>query len=115
MGEHSQVFSLRFSADTNQVWPALKRAVDDMDGAKRGSADDTGRQLTFTTGVTLTSWGEEMQATVVPVGDDASEVQVHGTPTGTFLTTKVGEEMHANTVEKRLRRALEDQLRTAGT
>ena len=115
MGKYSQVFALQFEAPTEQVWSALKRAIDDMDGAKFGSANDDERQLEFSTGVTTTSWGEEMQATVAPVGESASEVRVSGKPKGTFLTTKTGEHMHANTIERRLRRAMEQQLATTST
>jgi hypothetical protein len=115
MGKYSQVFALQLQAATDEVWPALKRAIDDMDGAKLGSVNDEERQLSFSTGVTLTSWGEHMTAKVVPAGDTASDVQVRGKPTGTFLTTKVGEQVHASTIERRLRRAMDDQLRTAAT
>jgi hypothetical protein len=112
MGKDSQVFALQLQADTDQVWPALKRAIDDMDGAKLGSVNDDERELSFSTGFTLTSWGEHMTAKVVPAGAAVSDVQVRGKPTGTFLTTKVGEQMHASTIERRLRRALDEQLHT---
>ena len=56
MGKYSQVFALQFQAGADEVWPALKRAIDEMDGAKRGSVNDDERQLSFSTGVTLTSW-----------------------------------------------------------
>ena len=66
MGKYTQVFTLHYDADPDRVWAALQRAVDDMDGARLGSVRQAARALEFETGVTLTSWGEVLQATVEP-------------------------------------------------
>lgn len=74
--------ALPFQAGTDQVWPVLARAIDDMDGARGDSENESELHVEFSTGVTLTGWGEQMTATVVSTGD-GSEVQVRGQPTGT--------------------------------
>ena len=113
MGKYGQVFTLQFPTGPDRVWTALKLAVDDMDGAKSGTVHEGERRLEFSTGVTLTSWGEEMEASVGSAGTGAAEVQVRGKPKGTLLTTKAGEVVHANTVERRLRRGVEEHLASA--
>lgn len=109
MGKYSQAFSFDVAAPPDAAFAALRRAVDAMDGASFGTADDSARSLEFTTGVTLTSWGEQMRATVTesPAG---STIRVDGKPTGTFLTTKWGEDAHGRTIEKRLRSGMDEVL-----
>ena len=60
------MFTLHYDADPDRVWAALQQAIDDMDGARLGPVRQDGRELEFETGVTLTSWGEFLQATVEP-------------------------------------------------
>jgi hypothetical protein len=38
------------------------------------------------------------------------EMNMDGKPTGTFLTTKWGEDVHGRTVEKRLRSGMDEAL-----
>ncbi len=109
MGKYSQAFSFEVAAPPDAAFAALRRAVDGMDGATFGTADDSARSLEFSTGVTLTSWGERMKATVAESAG-GSKVQVEGKPTGTFLTTKWGENVHGRTVEKRLRSGVDEAL-----
>lgn len=110
MGKYGQAFALEFNTDADRLWSALKRAIDDMDGAKLGTVDEDSRELEFSTGVTLTSWGEELKAAVAPNPGGGAEIQVGGKPKGTFLTTKWGEEVHARTIEGRLKNGVEAQL-----
>ena len=107
MGKYAQAFSFEVAAPPDVAFAALRRAVDTMDGASFGAADDGARSLEFTTGVTLTSWGEQMRATVTE-SPGGSQVQVDGKPKGTFLTTRWGEDVHARTIERRLRSGMND-------
>lgn len=109
MGKYSQAFAFEIAAPPDAAFAAVRRAIDAMDGASFGTADDSARSLEFTTGVTLTSWGEQMRATVA-ASQGGSTVQVDGKPTGTFLTTKWGEDVHARTIEKRLRSGIDSAL-----
>lgn len=109
MGKYSQAFSFEVAAPPETAFAALRRAVEGMDGASFGTSDDVARSLEFSTGVTLTSWGEQMRATVAE-SSGGSTVQVDGKPTGTFLTTKWGEDVHGRTVEKRLRSGMDEAL-----
>ncbi len=109
MGKYSQAFSLEVTAPPDVAFAALRRAVDEMDGASFGISDDAARSIEFRTGVTLTSWGEQMRATVTE-SQGGSTVQVDGKPTGTFLTTKWGEDVHGRTIEKRIRSGMDDAL-----
>ncbi|MGR4880666.1 hypothetical protein ACIPUC_14795 [Streptomyces sp. LARHCF249] len=102
MGKYTQAFTLRQQGDPDEVWLALQKTVDDMDGAKLGSVDDHVRTLEFSTGATSTSWGQELQARVEAGPHGGSEVHVRGNPKGTFLTTKWGEKVHADKVRRHL-------------
>ncbi len=112
MGKYSQVFELEFDAPADDVWSALRSGLQDLDGGKLENVDDGDQACEFSTGVSLTSWGEYMRAEVEG-GARAASVSVSGIPKGTFLTTKWGEEIHAKVVEKRLRDAIEKHLATA--
>lgn len=57
----------------------------------------------------MTSWGEHMIAQVTP-GAVGCEVTVRGRPKGSFLTTKVGERLHAREVRNDLDRAIRNAL-----
>ena len=104
------MFTLHYDADPDRVWAALQQAIDDMDGARLGPVRQDGRELEFETGVTLTSWGEFLQATVEPGSQPGTHVQVRGKPKGTFLTTTWGEKLHANTIEQRLDKGIRAEL-----
>ena len=67
MGRYTQVFTLELAAPPEEAWRALIDAVDNMDGAKLGQRDESARHLSFSTGVTVSSWGQELDAVVRPV------------------------------------------------
>ena len=107
MPDEQELFTIDYPArDAEAVWSALKRALATMDLAEANDADRTAR---FSTGVSLTSWGENMLARVDPAGSGA-RVTVRGRAKGSFLTTKWGEELHAREVEKDLRTSIDDAL-----
>jgi len=73
-------------------------------------ADEDNLTARFSTGVSLTSWGENMLARVEPGSAGGARVVVRGRAKGSFLTTKWGEDVHANAVEKDLRTSIDDAL-----
>lgn len=107
MGTYDQVFDFETDADPDRAFAALRTAVENMDGGHLGDTDESARELTFSTGVTMTSWGEELQAAVTSSATGA-RIEVRGEPKGTLLSTKWGEDIHAQTIEKRLRKAYDE-------
>ncbi len=107
MPDEQELFTIDYPArDPDAVWNATKRALATMD---MQDADDSRRTARFSTGVSLTSWGENMLASVDGAGDGA-RVTVRGRAKGSFLTTKWGEDLHATGVEKDLRSSIDDAL-----
>jgi len=107
MPDEQELFTIDYPArDPDAVWAALKRALATMD---LRDADDGQRTARFSTGVSLTSWGENMIARVDQAGS-GSRVTVRGRAKGSFLTTKWGEDVHAMGVEKDLRTSIDDAL-----
>jgi len=107
MPDEQELFTIDYPArDVDAVWNALKRALATMD---LRDADDANQTARFTTGVSLTSWGENMIARVDEAATGA-RVTVRGRAKGSFLTTKWGEDVHATGVEKDLRASIDDAL-----
>lgn len=94
-----------------EVWAALTRALATFDLKE---ADDATRTARFATGVSLTSWGENMLAAVADASGGGARLTVRGRPKGSFLTTGWGEDVHAGKVEKDLRTAVDDALVQTG-
>lgn len=108
MPTEQELFTIDYPArDPQVVWDALKRALATMDLEDPDEGTQTAR---FRTGVSLTSWGENMLATVDPASDGGARVTVRGRPKGSFLTTTWGEDLHAKGVEKDLRASIDDAL-----
>ena len=106
--DEQELFVIDYPArTTDEVWPALQRALATM-GMQ--DADEAGMTARFSTGVSLTSWGEHMLAEVQPGAADGSRVTVRGRPKGSLFTTGWGEDVHAQGVEKDLRTAIDDAL-----
>lgn len=62
MPDEEELFTIDYPArDADEVWPALRRALATMD---LEDPDDAERTARFSTGVSLTSWGEHMIARV---------------------------------------------------
>ena len=109
--DERELFSNRYEqVDPDRLFGPVKRALATM--ALR-DADDTRRTARFESGVSLTSWGENLLAEVTPDAVGGSKLTVHGRPEGSFLTTRWGEDVHARGVEKQLRKAVEDALAAA--
>ena len=92
------------SAD--QLWAAVKRALATMD---LRATDDEERMARFASGVSLTSWGQHLMATVSD-SDGGSVLSVRGRPKASLLTTRWGEDIHVHKVEEQIVRSVEAAL-----
>jgi hypothetical protein len=106
MPEERELFTETYDTYPDTVWQAVKQALATMDLRE---ADDDSRTARFTSGMSLTSWGENLIANVAPDGS-RTVLTVSGRPKGSFLTTKWGEDQHARGVEKDLLGAVARQL-----
>lgn len=110
--DEEELFTIDYPArGADEVFAALVRALATMDLRDR---DDATRSATFSTGVSMTSWGEHMIAAVGDAAGGGARVTVRGRPKGSLFTTKWGEELHAKGVEKDLRGAVDDALAQQG-
>ena len=102
----------RTYADTSpeELWAAVKRALATMD---LRATDDDERMARFGSGVSLTSWGQHLVATVSD-SDGGSVLSVRGRPKGSLLTTQWGEDIHARKVEEQVATSVESALRAQG-
>lgn len=108
MPGEQELFTIDYPArDVEEVWHALRRALSTMD---LQDPDDAAHTARFSTGVSLTSWGEHMIARVAQGSTGGARVTVRGRAKGSLLTTEWGEEIHAAGVEKDLRTAVDDAL-----
>ena len=98
----NELFSRQFSVPAPQVFDALQRALGTMPNITLQRVADTGSAVEFQTTLSLTSWGENMQATVEEVGDDAAVLRVSGRPRVGIMSTPWGEELHATQIEQQL-------------
>ena len=106
MAEDRELFTETYDTDPDTVWHAVKRALATMDLRE---ADDGSRTARFSSGMSLTSWGESLIASVAPDGS-GTVLTVRGRPKGAFLTTKWGEDQHARGVQKDLLGSVARQL-----
>jgi hypothetical protein len=108
MSDEQELFVIDYPArQPDEVWGALQRALATMDIKE---TDDDQRVARFSTGITLTSWGEHMLASVTDSAGGGSRITVRGRPKGSFLTTQWGEDLHAGEIERDLRRSIDDAL-----
>ncbi len=104
--KYTQTFTLIYDADPDTVWQGLQKAVDAIDGAKLETVHADDKKLGFSTGITSTSWGQELDARVEARSQGGTQIHVRGTPKGTFLATTWGEKLHTFTVKRRMKKAL---------
>lgn len=107
--DERELFSKGYAAvEPEALWSAVKRALATM-GFKH--SDDAQKTAEFTSGVSLTSWGEAMHARVVSGDSGGARLVVSGRPKVLpSLTPKWGEDVHARKVEKELLSAVDAAL-----
>lgn len=110
--DEREFFARRYEGiDPDALWAAVKRALATMDLKE---ADDDQKTAHFSTGVSLTSWGQSMLAMISGNSAEGSTLVVRGRPKGSLLTTKAGEDLHAHAVERRILGAVDTELSNAG-
>jgi hemerythrin-like domain-containing protein len=110
-----RLFSRRYSVGPEMLLDLLQQVMARLPDVASFQLADRGDQITFTTSFTLTSWGENMVASVEGDGPEGSILTVSGTPRVGTLSNPWGEEIHAAKIEGRLFAALEPSIATART
>lgn len=109
--DERELFSRHYQdVEPEALWSAVKGALATMD---MSHADEAARSARFSSGVSLTSWGEHMLALISGAGPAGSVLSVRVRAKGSFLTTKWGEDLHARGVEEQLVRAIDAALTRA--
>jgi hypothetical protein len=108
--DEREFFTRHLDADPDRVWAALRRTLATWD---LRDADDVTKTARFDAGMSWTSWGSHLLATVTPDAGGA-RITVRGRPKSSLLTTKLGEDVAVREIEKTLMRGLERHLAGAG-
>jgi len=106
----AEILTRPFEATPESLWKAVKQALENSEGVVVKKVEEEGRRAIFTTGVSWTSWGENMVATVEAGQPTGSLLKLTGQPHTAFLTTKWGEELHQHQFTKNLIKGIEEAL-----
>jgi hypothetical protein len=106
----TDLFTKRFDAEPRALWDALKQTLREGEVGRAGALDEGRMQAEFTTGMSLTSWGQKLIAVVEPSERGGTLLRVQGEPRSGFLSTRWGEEAHAAQVERGLLSGVERTL-----
>lgn len=106
----NEVLTRDYDLPPKTLWETMKHALTRVDGVTLEEADDAEHQASFKTGVTWTSWGQNMIARVEPLGEARSRVTITGQMRHTFLSSNVGEELHEKGFIRNLTRAIEQAV-----
>jgi hypothetical protein len=106
MGQR-KVLVKQYAVAPDRLWAAIKQALITIDGVTLEQADDAQKTASFTTGVTLTSWGQNMIARIQPIGSDQTQLQINGQIRHTFLSSNLGESLHQKGFVRNLTTALD--------
>jgi len=110
-----KLFSRHYDVGSEMLLDFLQQAMAGLPTITSYQLDDSGDRITFTTSLTLTSWGENMVAAAQSDGRDGSVLHVSGEPRVGALSTPWGEELHAATIESQLFAALAPSIEMART
>lgn len=108
-----RLFSRRYDVGPEMLLDFAQQAMAALPTVTSYQLADRGDRIAFTTSFTLTSWGENMEATVEPDGPDGSVLTVSGEPRVGALSTRWGEEVHAATIESQLFAAIAPSIEMA--
>lgn len=89
-----QVLIKHYSVTPDRLWEAIKQVLITVDGITLDRADDDQKTAFFKTGVTLTSWGQNMIAQIQPISPNQVQLQINGQIRHTFLASNWGEKLH---------------------
>jgi hypothetical protein len=101
-----QVLVKQYTVAPDQLWAAIKQVLVTIDGVTLDQADDAQHTAAFKTGVTWTSWGQNMMARLQPIGADQVQLQIRHT----FLASDWGEKIHQKGFARNLTAAIEDVI-----
>jgi hypothetical protein len=105
-----RIFLQNYQIAPERLWIALKEVLDAVDGLTLVSADDAERKARFRSGVTSTSWGQNMDAVVEAEQSTSSRLMISSQVHTTFLSSRWGESVHEKTIIRRVRKAIEVAL-----
>jgi hypothetical protein len=105
-----QVLLRNYQVAPETLWTVLKRALTTLDGVTLEQADNVQKIASFKTGVTWTSWGQNMIASVEPLGSEEVRLHIMGQVRNTFLSSNWGEEVHESGFVRGLTNLLERTL-----
>lgn len=106
----NEILMRAYEIAPESLWKAVKQALTTISGATLKKVEEEQRRATFTTGISWTSWGEEMVATVEPGQPTGALLKVTGQPHTSILTTRWGEEVHQHRFTRDLVQAVEQAL-----
>jgi len=110
-----ELFSRRYDVGPEMLLDFLQQALAGMPTVPSYRLAGEGDRIDFATSFTLTSWGDNMVATVESGGPGGSVLTVRGEPRVGLMSTPWGEEMHATTIETQLFAALDPSIRLTKT
>jgi hypothetical protein len=102
-----QVLVKQYAVNPDRLWAAIKQVLVTIDGVTLDQADDAQHTAAFKTGVTWTSWGQNMIAQLQPIGSDQVQLQINGQIRHTFLASDWGEKIHQKGFARNLTAAIE--------
>lgn len=88
------------------LWELLEMVLTEVAGVTLIRTEADRKRATLQTGVTWTSWGQNMVATVEAMTPATARLTITGQVRHTFLSSGWGEALHAKGVARRLDRAL---------
>ncbi len=107
---NQQVLIEDYRVSPDKLWEAVKTILTRVDGVTFEQADDAQKKASFKTGVTSTSWGQNMVAIIEPLGSEEARLHITGQLRHTFLSSNWGESVHAKTFVRTFTQALKQDL-----
>lgn len=104
---NQQVLLHSYPVPAETLWAVLKRALTLLDGVTLKQTDDEQKVASFQTGMTSTSWGQNMIASLEPIGGGEVRLLIIGQIRHTFLSSNWGESLHNSGFARRLKNFLE--------
>jgi hypothetical protein len=105
-----QVLVKQYAVAPDRLWAAIKQVLITVDGITLEQADDAQKTAIFKTGVTWTSWGQNMIARLQPINAEQVQLQINGQIRHTFLASDWGEKLHQKEFVRHLTAALDDVM-----
>jgi len=105
-----EILTRHYDVPPEQLWEALRSAVDSSDKFEMEREDPETFRAEFTTGFTAYSWGKSVVAQIVVSRRGGSLLRVNARPKNGFLTTRWGEEQEVPPLERELSNAVERAL-----